>query len=291
MIIVKLQGGLGNQMFQYALGRSLSIKKNTSLALDISSFNSDPLRAYALEAFCAYQESAKSENIEKLSRFRRKSGKNNFFHNFFIAKWHKYASEKQFHFDPDVFKVSRDSYLDGYWNTEKYFANIRSTILEDFKLKAPLIGKNAETAELILKNDSIAVHIRRGDYANNPTTRTTHGLMGQEYYSRALAYIGEKIKDPTLFIFSDDIPWVKANLPFPFKTIYVDWNDEKHAHEDLRLMSLCKHHVIANSTFSWWGAWLSQNPNKIVIGPKQWFNQVKKSIDTRDILPGSWIKM
>lgn len=291
MIVVKLQGGLGNQMFQYALGRALSLKKNTELLFDISSFTTDPLRTYSLSLFAIDGNIATESQIKVFKKNKRKTGKLSFFHNLFIANWKKYVSERMFHFDSEVFTVSKNAYLDGYWNTEKYFRDIRETLLTDFTLKNSLSGKNKEIADKISTSNSVSIHIRRGDYAHDIKTKTTHGLLSSEYYTKGCDYIAKNVTDPILFIFSDDIAWVKNNLSFPFQANYIDWNAENRAYEDMRLMSLCKHHIIANSTFSWWGAWLSTNPNKIVIGPKKWFNQVKQNVDTKDLLPESWIKL
>ena len=290
MIVVKLQGGLGNQMFQYALGRAVSLRKKTELFLDIFSFKEDKLRKYTLDVFSVEQKFATKQDTYRFRKFKRKTGFIGKFYNILFARSDKYFNEKIFHFDPEIFDVSNDCYIDGYWNTEKYFKDIRPTILKDFSNKAPISGKNKEISESIASKNSVSVHIRRGDYANDSVTRTTHGLLDKDYYYKAFDYIKNNVSNPALFVFSDDIPWVKDNLALPFPDTYIDWNADK-PQEDMRLMSLCKHHIIANSTFSWWGAWLSQNPNKIVIGPKKWFNQVKPNVHTRDVMPESWIKI
>ncbi|HEU0080896.1 MAG TPA: alpha-1,2-fucosyltransferase [Candidatus Paceibacterota bacterium] len=290
-IIVKLQGGLGNQMFQYALGRSLSLKKKVPLLLDIGSFSRDPLRAYALGCFSLKAEFASPSDVERLARYQRlPDGIVSRARNALCARWDRYAREKRFHFDPDVFSVADDAYLDGYWNTEKYFKDIRPALLSDFRVAAPLAGKNAEAAQAARSAESVSVHVRRGDYAHNPQTNIVHGTLEADYYGPAIARMQEKLAAPRFFVFSDDIPWVRDNLSLPAGTIFVDWNG-KEAHEDLRLMSLCKHHIIANSTFSWWGAWLSEYPGKVVIAPARWFRTQKKSTDTRDVLPESWIRI
>lgn len=292
MIIIKLQGGLGNQMFQYALGRALSLSKKTGLAFDVRTLEHSIIRPYALGAFVLDQNFADKKDVERLARFKRRSGTDisSRLYNFFIARWDKYANEKQFHFDSDIWSVSNDAYIDGYWNTEKYFKDIRPTILADFKVKAPSAGKNKEAAEDIRGSEAVSVHIRRGDYANDPKTNAVHGTLDGTYYSKAFELIGEKVENPQLFVFSDDIGWVRKNISLPFPATYVDWNGDA-PFEDIRLMSLCKHHIIANSTFSWWGAWLAENPGKIVVAPARWFNNQKKSTDTKDVLPDSWIKL
>jgi hypothetical protein len=291
MILVKLQGGLGNQMFQYAMGRAVSIRKTTNLLLDTEWFKKDSLRIYSLDVFFAKQDFATPKDINRFLKFKRKKGLVGRIYNPLFARFDRYASERGFHYDSGIFDISNDAYLDGYWNTEKYFKDIRPTLLKDFTVKTALSGKNKEAAEQITKTNSVSIHIRRGDYANNPSTRIAHGLLDASYYEKAFAYIHARVDNPKVFIFSDDMPWVKNNLAFNAETTYIDWNDAEHAYEDLRLMSLCKHNIIANSTFSWWGAWLSQNEHKIVIGPQKWFNQLKPSTHTRDVMPESWIRI
>lgn len=295
MIITKLQGGLGNQMFQYALGRHLSLKNKQSLNLDISPLNQNipgiTKRDYGLSVFNIEESFATKEEVAWFKKFQRKPGKVWFLYNRLFVDKKKYVQEGQFHFNPDILKLKSPVYLDGYWNTEKYFRDIRDVLLKDFQIKTPLSGKNEEISEQIVSTDSVSVHIRRGDYANDPKTNLIWGNLGEEYYSKAFDFIKNKVNNPKLFVFSDDIPWVKTNLPLPFEGMYIDWNDDKNAFEDLRLMSLCKHHIIANSTFSWWGAWLSENSDKIVIVPEQWFNTKKPATDTKDVIPESWIKI
>ncbi|MCR4313209.1 MAG: alpha-1,2-fucosyltransferase [Candidatus Roizmanbacteria bacterium] len=291
MIIVKLQGGLGNQMFQYAVGRHLSYINSDVLKLDVTSFKDDSKRNYSLDCFGFLQDFATKKEIGWFKKYQRKPGKLWFLYNRLFEDKTKYIQERQFHFDSHILKLKPPVYLDGYWNTEKYFRDIRDIILKDFQIKNPLSGKNKEVSEKITHVNSVSIHVRRGDYANDPKTNIVHGTLGNEYYNQAFSLIKNNVKNPQLFIFSDDIEWVRKNILLPFPATYVDWNNDKTAFEDLRLMSLCKHHIIANSSFSWWGAWLSENPNKIVIGPSKWFNTKKSSTDTIDVIPDSWIKI
>jgi len=288
MIIVKLQGGLGNQMFQYAMGRSVSLKKDTELSLDISSFEKDILRKYALSPFQIKARFARPEEIKKFIKYKRLHGPLRHLWNIFVASQRKYFEEKQFHFDYEVFNINKDAYIDGYWNTEKYFLDIRDILLNDFKTSNSSSKKNEEISKQISTSNSVSIHIRRGDYANDLKTNSIWGTLEQEYYEKAMKIITEKISNPKFFVFSDDMVWVKQNMNFPSDTIFINGNNPV---EDMRLMSLCKHNVIANSTFSWWGAWLNENKEKIVIGPKNWFKTKKQSTDTKDVLPLSWIKI
>ena len=295
MIIVKLQGGIGNQLFQYALGRCLSFKKNTELKLDISSFKNNPSgitpRKYGLSVFNINESFATDEEIARAKRYQRQQGKWRFVYNRLVANQNKYFQEQRFDFDSNVFKVFDDCYFDGYWQTEKYFKDVENIIRHDLTIRTPQQSKDSEIAEKIQSVSSIALHIRRGDYVSDPATADYFGTCCPDYYRNAVKVIAEEIQDPHLFVFSDDPEWVKKNIILPYPTTYVNHNNSEKSFEDLRMMSQCKHFVIANSSFSWWGAWLSQNPNKIVVGPKNWFNNVKPGINTKDIMPQNWIKI
>jgi hypothetical protein len=174
----------------------------------------------------------------------------------------------------------------GYWQSEKYFSEFSQQIRRDFSFCKPLSSDNEEFANEINHINAVSLHVRRGDFVNNPTTLATHGLCSLDYYRAAVQYISYRVNQPHFFIFSDDIAWTKENLEIVFPCHYVDHNQGAESHNDMRLMSLCQHHIIANSSFSWWGAWLNPSKEKIVIAPKRWF---AKQIDTRDLLPPSWV--
>ena len=179
-------------------------------------------------------------------------------------------------------------YLDGYWQTYKYFENIREILLEEFSLKEELNLENRNILNKIKSRNSISLHIRRGDYITNSHTSNVHGACSIHYYMEAIEYINRRIDSPVYFIFSDDIQWVKENLEFNNEKVYVDINDGETAYCDLELMKNCQHNIIANSTFSWWGAWLNINKEKIVITPKKWMN-IKR--DFSGLIPIGWIKI
>lgn len=288
MIILNLKGGLGNQMFEYGLGRYLSRKNKTDLKFSIGHYDAG-WGNYDLSAFNIEEKFATSEEISHFKKFQKKTGRRWFLYNLFVADGTKYIQEKYFHFDPDILELKDNTYLDGWWQTEKYFSDIRDVLLKDFTLKQPLSGKNKDVAGKITTANSVSIHIRRKDFVTNPKTNHIHGALPKEYYDKALAYISSRIENLALFVFSDDIPWVRENLSFHFETVYIDWND-KSPHEDIRLMSLCQHNIIANSAFSWWGAWLNPAKDKIVIAPKRWFANASKC-DTKDIIPKNWIKV
>lgn len=289
MIIVKIIGGLGNQLFQYALGKHLALLNHTDLKLDITGFDEYKLHAYSLGHFNITENFATREEVARFKRYRRRRGKIWFIYNRFIADEQKYTQERQFHFDPQILKGTGDIYLDGFWQTEKYFKDIQDILRKEITVKSPLQGRDADIAREIEATNSIMMHIRRGDYVTNQQTNEYHGTCGLDYYRKAIAIIAEKVPSPHFFIFSDDHEWVKENIVLEYPSTYVDHNNADKNYEDLRLMSLCKHHIIANSSFSWWGAWLSQNTHKIVIGPKGWFNNPKKKSITSDVIPSDWI--
>lgn len=289
MIIVKIIGGLGNQLFQYALGKHLALLNHTDLKLDITGFDEYKLHAYSLGHFNITENFATREEVARFKRYQRRRGKIWFIYNRFIADEQKYTQERQFHFDPQILKRTGDIYLDGFWQTEKYFKDIQDILRKEITVKSPLQGRDADIAREIEATNSVMMHIRRGDYVTNQQTNEYHGTCGLDYYRKAIAIIAEKVPSPHFFIFSDDHEWVKENIVLEYPSTYVDHNNADKNYEDLRLMSLCKHHIIANSSFSWWGAWLSQNTHKIVIGPKGWFNNPKKKSITSDVIPSDWI--
>ena len=292
MIITKIIGGLGNQLFQYALGRHLAVLNDTELKLDVSEFETYKLHAYSLGAFGITENFATNEEISRFQRYQRRPGKINFLYNRFIADSHKYVQERQFHFDPDVLTIRGDAYLSGFWQTEKYFRNIEDVIRREVTVKKPLSARSQQVAHDIGSKNAVFLHIRRADYVTNPDTNNYHGTCSIEYYLDAAKRIADRTPNPHFFLFYDDHPWVKENLRLPYPCTYVDHNGADKNYEDLTLMSMCKHAIIANSSFSWWGAWLIPGPNKIVIGPSRWFSNPKKdTTDTGDVLPQNWISI
>ena len=197
--------------------------------------------------------------------------------------------EPHFHFYSIVLKAKDNVYIEGYWQSEKYFKDIEAVIRREFTVKNELQGKNKEVAQQILDTLSVAIHIRRGDYISNPLTAKLHNTCSLEYYQQAINIFVGKVKDPHFFIFSDDPAWLQKNMVLQYPITHVNHNKADKDCEDLRLMSMCKHNIIANSSFSWWGAWLNNNPDKIVVAPKKWFND--DSYNTKDLLPESWIKI
>ncbi len=292
MIIVEIMGGLGNQMFQYALGRYLAEKNKTGLKLDMSEYVEGNIRKYELGIFNIIEEFATQEEIEKL-----KYKQDNFFESFIKeikGKKHKKLSknfirEKHFHFDPEILKLQDNIYLEGHWQSEKYFNEISEVIEKEFTVKTEFSGKNKEFAEQITSCNSVSLHIRRGDYIKDAAIKAIYYINLDEYYKNAINLITEKVQNPHFYVFSDDTEWAKDSFGDNKNFSMVDINSADTGYEDMRLMSLCKHNITANSSFSWWAAWLNNNNEKIVITPRKWFNTSDR--DIKDLLPESWIKL
>lgn len=283
MIIVKIQGGLGNQMFQYALGRSLSLANKTTFKIDSSYLRSSNQsnRSFLLDKFNTEAIEATDDEINLyistyqkiLDCFRPDSKKK------------KVLKQSSF-FYPKILNRS-DGYFDGHWNNEKYFKTHEKIIRNDFTLKNRLGEKTELFSKKILNEpQAVSIHMRRGDYVSIKKIENRHGVLPISYYENALKKIMEKFSNVKFFIFSDDIEWVRKNFPKKYPAVFVS-NPDIPDYEELALMSLCKHNIIANSTFSWWGAWLNNNPSKIIIAPQKWFNDASEN--TKDLIPSSWI--
>ena len=294
MIIIKIKGGLGNQLFQYALGRHLSIIHNSPLKMDVSMFKSYKWHEYSMSPFNIQGEFAENREIPINPKKRYTSLKS------FIVSWvkrvtgtnnKKYIEEKAISYDDQILMLGDDIYLDGYWQSECYFKDIEPTIRREFAIRLPQSGTNREVAEDILSCESVSLHIRRGTYVNDKNANSTHGVCDVEYYEKSLDYLKRNKKDIKVFVFSDDPQWVLKNLSIEIPFYVVNHNDAKNDFEDLRLMSQCKNHIIANSTFSWWGAWLCSHQNKVVIAPRKWYADENLNQQTNDLIPDRWIRI
>lgn len=287
MVTVNLKGGLGNQLFQYAVGRSLAHKNADRLALDLTGLvraqdKGDMYRKYALGAFSIKTSTATASEAE---RAKNPYG--------LISKvWRAFSSKvlRQQHigWEPNVFRKRGDVYLDGYWQSPKYFADIRDYLLEEIVLTSPLSSAANAFNSKIMSSEAVFIHIRRGDYVTDKKVRAINGTCSPDYYTRAILRTKERISNPAWFVFSDDIAWVKTNLNLPVEATFVSDKSITDT-EELALMASCKHAIIANSTFSWWGAWLIQNPEKVVIAPSPWFDT--KYDHHADLIPDSWTRL
>lgn len=293
MIIIKLSGGLGNQMFQYAFGRAYSLSYDVDMKLDVTWFekvpNTDTQRNYELDIFSLPVSLANSNEIRDIKGFTTflPGIFSKLFHRKFPFLSSSYCPESCYSFDPSILRCGNRVYFEGYWQSYKYFDSVRDIILKDFTYRLPMSKKTQQLEKNIVQTNSVALHVRRGDYVTNAQASSYHGITSLNYYKQAIFYISKRIKNMQLFIFSDDIAWVKEHLDTNEKIIYVDY--KKNAFEDIYLMSKCKHNIIANSSFSWWGAYLNENKSKLVIAPKQWFTDL--TIDTTDLIPSKWIRL
>ena len=289
MIIINITGGLGNQLFQYAFGRALSIKNKCQLKLDISSYQNYEWHDYSLRPFSIRENFADKSDCELLKgekfSFVRKI-KQNIFNN---KKF--YYSEKDLRFNEKYKNLANPAYISGYWQSEKYFKQVEEVIRNEFKIVIPPSKPNQKLIKKIEKENAVSLHVRRGNYANIKHVNKVHVTSPLSYYNDAIKVLIPKIPDPVFYIFSDDIEWAKKNLIINNETVFVDFNNNTTDFEDMRLMSMCKHHIIANSTFSWWGAWLNDSKSKIVIAPKIWFNDVNMNNQTANLIPSNWIRM
>jgi hypothetical protein len=293
MIIVKLMGGLGNQMFQYAMGRRLSLLRKTALKMDTSFLNdrnfNGTKRKFELDVFSSDIPVVTETDLNKFaaiqnSKFKKGiQGMTPFIYPYFTV------AEPTHGYNADILNSPANSLLIGYWQTEKYFLPIQDVIRKDFQFKKPLEGRNKALAEVMATGNSVSMHIRRGDYIQNPETNSFHGICSDEYYAAAIELIKKKAGNIQLYIFSDELEWVKTNMNFDVPVTYVDNNTGNNNYIDMQLMSLCKHNIIANSSFSWWGAWLNNSPGKIVVAPAKWFND--SSINVNDVIPEGWHKL
>lgn len=292
MIVSQVIGGLGNQMFQYAVGRTLTLERGVPLRLDICGFANYALhQGFELPSiFNCVPDIATKEDIQKILGWRSSS----IFRKMLVRpraamfRGSQFVVEPYFDYWSEINDVPRDCYLTGYWQSEKYFQAAASVIRNDFSFKSPLVNRNAELAEDIAKGNAVSLHVRRGDYAKNKKTNATHGLCSLDYYRAAIRYVSGRVKSPYFFIFSDDIAWVKDNLKMDFPCQFVDHNQGAESYNDMRLMSLCRHHIIANSSFSWWGAWLNPRTDKVVVAPQKWF---VNNNDVKDLFPLNWVPL
>ena len=286
VIVAKINGGLGNQLFQYAAGRALAHCHQTELVLDLSWFDNRPLGntpwKYELHH---YPNQARITNPAEQLMCRYYQGRLVRHIPFLPRKW-KHLREPHFQYDPHFLHYPNDAYLDGYWQSSCYFEGIGNLISAELQPIAPPGERNVELMAAMQSTNSVALHIRRGDYLSNPTAVGYHGVCSLDYYQQAVQLIASKVPNPHFYVFSDDLEWAKLNLALEFPVSFVGHNVGDQAFQDLRLISHCQHQIIANSSFSWWGAWLNPHLEKIVIGPKKWFLVNK---DTSTLFPPHWL--
>ncbi len=288
-IKLKLYGGLGNQMFQYAAAKAVALRTNADLFYDTEYF----FHPEKFGSQWSYQLNLLNTKIKPISRkltdpafyfiyriFRKIDSRKIRFSKFFFEKIHC--------FDLRIQDVDDDVWLDGYFQSEKYFKNIREQILIDFSPRNPIDELNQKISIQMKSENSISLHVRRGDYISNQAAALTHGTCNKEYYDKAISHFESQIQKPVFFVFSDDLNWAQKNIKTQSEVRFIGHNQGSQSYLDMYLMSCCKHHIIANSSFSWWGAWLNPSTKKTVIAPARWYLDPK--IETKDIYPEEWLK-
>ena len=293
MVIAQLNGGLGNQLFQYAAAKALSLYHNVPLYLDASQYERDLLpdlevpRSFELYNFSGIKEPIISST--ELATIPELANKKSILQKLIPRHKQSIYTERYYHFDPNFFKAGNKVLLKGGWQSHRYFSAYQLQLQNILQLKESLVSAVKEKGKELKNIDSVAVHIRRSDYLRKKVIYEWHGVMDKEYYIEAIQHIRNQYPSLKVFYFTDDPDWVEQELLPLNEGELVSQKFSKTPYEDLYLMSQCRHNIIANSSFSWWGAWLNIHPNKMVIAPKRWFNKGPK--DTQDLYPEGWIKL
>lgn len=288
MVIVRLTGGLGNQMFQYASARALADRLGAELLLDTRAFvrtlalRAYTRRAYALSPFRLRARVASPADLKNWSAWVVEIGMRLRLARPLFRRWH---FESAITYDPSVRTLQQPVCLVGYWQSERYFSDSADRIRADFTLRQPLAGANASLLELARSNDSVGLHVRRGDFVSLDHAAQMHGLCSIDYYRRAIDLVRNSRPQCRFIVFSDDPEWARAELPLDPSSVFVTGNGPS-PEQDLALMSACKHHILANSSFSWWAGWLGYSPEQIVIAPAPWY--ASPELDTRDLAVSRW---
>jgi hypothetical protein len=287
MIVVRIIGGLGNQLFQYAAGLALSSRLGVELRLDMCAFETYRLRQRHLDAFTISAVPATKDDIARLKR-----GKGGWVDRALsrilptgLPAPITYFKESTFTYSPAFEKLADDTYLDGYWQSAKYFQGFEWKVRRELAWRRPAPSANSGLEDLIRGSGSVSVHIRRGDYVSDPRARKLYETCTMDYYGKALEVMTARLSHPRCFVFSDEPEWAQQNWFRRSCDVFVPRGLSPV--DDLRLMAMCSHHIIANSTFSWWGAWLNSAADKMVIAPRRWF--LPGVLDDKDLIPEGWI--
>lgn len=292
MIILRLSDGLGNQLFQYAFGRQLALRHGVPLKLDLRQFNSRSLRSYKLHHYNIAAEIATNGELESflgksfLKKVHRKAEK--------LLPKHKrslYIEAEWWVHEPYALQAGPNVYVKGFWQHHHYLENLPRQILEELTLKKELAAEAQSMLSSILQaENAVSVHVRRGDYVSKEKANKLMGVLPLDYYQRAVKYMQEIVSNPSFYVFSDDLNWVRQHAKFETPVTFVQLREAESDCAEIHLMSRCRHHIIANSTFSWWGAFLNSSPDKKIIMPAQWAapSHLNKRVELGF---SSWIKM
>lgn len=302
MITIKIQGGLGNQLFQYTYARALSLRYGMPFEMDVTNYDHANLpedhpdrrfkRGYGLGQFNTIEKFSDAKTIAHFQKYKLHRRKIWWLYDTLIADESRYIEERQSQFSEDYAHPKRlaaggSVYAEGYWLTEKYFAEYADTIRKELSFKHPAEGISSELIARMASSNSVSLHVRRGNFVIQQYNNV-HGVCSLDYFEKAVAEIVKRVENPEFFIFSDDHEWVRDNLKLEYPTTFVTHNGPDKDYDDLRLMAACKHHINANSTFSWWGAWLSNDPDKVVVVPDK---LMKKKFNSSDYTPADWIQI
>jgi hypothetical protein len=289
-VIARIEGGLGNQLFQYAAARSLADRLGCDLALDLRGLDENGDRPFQLDLYRIRASVASSQQLQVLPDWRStRWGRIRLNLSQFVPVFFSFPVfwPRSFAFDRRFDQISQPVYMVGYWQSEKYFAWNRGRLLQDIQLAA-VLSAGTPLLDEIRSTRSVALHIRRGDYVSHAAAAQFHGLCDMAYYHAAINALKARFPDIHVFVFSDEPAWARANLRLDVPTDYVDANPTDKGHIDLELMRQCQHHVIANSSFSWWGAWLCDSHEQGVYAPGRWF--ADPGTDASDVIPARWIR-
>ena len=281
-------------MFQYAAGKALAVRTGGELKLDLGNCAPGAYRPYRLDVFGVRAEPAHESEIpfefrqsrqrSLMHRARRRLRRLLLSQ---PAVGRHVIREMGFAFDDSVISASGDKYLVGYWQSPKYFEDAADVIRSDFALTADQVGVSAGVMSDLARDGTVSVHVRRGDYVTDPVSSSYHGVCSTKYYTDALELLSDRLDVRKVFVFSDDIEWARSELRFAAPTVLMSESGGASDIADFFLMSQCEHHVIANSSFSWWAAWLGRRRDGCVVSPRHWFTD--STIDTGDLRPPGWL--
>ena len=288
MIITRLNGGLGNQLFQYAFGRALSLRHHVPLQLDIRDYRQKPQHGLLIQhfniagEFCQDFPRRAAPDITRRTKWQR-----------WLWNWQltapRWIREKPFGFHSRWLQLGKSLYLDGYWQSASFFESCADTLRSELTLKVPPSLQTQEIAAQMRQSCSVAMHIRRGDYINNPQVSQIYLPLPLSYYERALEDWTTDQRNVRVFVFSNDMAWCKKNIRWSHPTVWVDHTTASTAHEDLYLMQQAECCITANSTLSWWGAWMGKRPGQTVYTPAQWF--FPNTLDDSHFSCDGWVQM
>ncbi|MGN6545822.1 MAG: alpha-1,2-fucosyltransferase [Aureliella sp.] len=284
MIVARIEGGLGNQLFQVAFGMQLARRHQSELVLDLSSYADKPAHGYLLDRFDVPARELRRDEMRRLPRRYRSADAEKT--SWFALDRLQRVREKPFGFAEKYLHAPDDSYLVGYWQSERFFGDVADLVREHFRVRGPVSAETERLRERMLTTASLALHVRRGDYVTNPQAAAIYRNLSLEYYRQSvLARLAER-NSVEVYVFSNDIAWCREHLALPCPVHFVEHTTSASAHEDLSLMSAAESIVIANSTFSWWGAWLGQRAERHVVAPRRWFHP--GTLDDRHLACAGW---